>query len=243
MAAADEYGRDALDFIETLERLATVTSAMDAMEEAFGRFGFRTLIVTGLPHAGQRFEQVVLAKRWPAEWFKLYTANEYIKVDPVARLCKRSFNPFEWSEAPFDREREPRAAEVMDRAHDFSMSRGFIVPVHGQDARDACVSLGGQHLDLNRRSKPALHLMAMYGFDRIRRLIAPKPRREHQLTAREREALAWASQGKSAWEIGEILDIGQRTVEEHLAAACRKLGAVNRTHAVVVAIRDRIIDP
>lgn len=55
--------------------------------------------------------------------------------------------------------------------------------------------------------------------------------------------IAWASQGKSAWEIGEILHITQRTAEEHLATAARKLGAVNRTHAVAIAIRHRIINP
>ena len=243
MTVADDYGREALDFIEGLDRVATVTAALDAMETAFGRFGFKTVIVTGLPNPDQRFEQVVLAKRWPAEWFKLYTANDYIRVDPVARLCGRTHNPFEWSEAPFDAEREPRAAEVMNRARDFNMSQGFIVPVHGDGARNACVSIGGTHLDLNRRSKPALHLMAMYGFERIRTLLAPAPTKWHRLTPREREALAWAAQGKSAWEIGEVLGISQRTVEEHLAAAGRKLGAANRIRAVAIAIRDRIIEP
>lgn len=243
MAAADDYGRDALNFIESLDRVATVGAALDAMEEAFGRFGFRTLIVTGLPNSGERFEQVVLAKRWPAEWFKLYTAKDYIRVDPVARLCRRTHNPFEWSEAPYDAAREPGAAEVMQRASDFNMSRGFIIPVHGDGAHNACVSLGGAHLDLNRRSKPALHLMAMYGFERVRRILTPSAAPRHRLTPRETEALAWAAQGKSAWEIGEILGISQRTAEEHLAAAGRKLGAVNRTRAVAIAIRDRLIEP
>ena len=36
---------------------------------------------------------------------------------------------------------------------------------------------------------------------------------------------------------------GQRTAEEHLATAGRKLGAVNRTHAVALAIRNKIINP
>ena len=243
MAAADDYGREALDFIEDLDRVTSVTAALDAMEEAFGRFGFRTLIVTGLPNPDQRFEQVVLAKRWPAGWFKLYTANDYIRADPVARLCRRSHIPFEWADAPFDPERDRRAAEVMNRASDFNMSRGFIVPIHGDGARDACVSIGGAHLDLNRRSKPALHLMAMYGFEHVRRLLAPDGSARPRLTAREREVLAWAAQGKSAWETGEILKISQRTVEEHLAAAGRKLGAVNRVRAVAIAIRERIIEP
>jgi LuxR family quorum sensing-dependent transcriptional regulator len=237
-----DYGRKALDFVESLERVATADAAMDAMADAFASFGFQTLIVTGLPNPQQRFEQLVLAKRWPAEWFRLYTAKQYIKADPVARLCRNSLNPFEWLEAPYDPEREPRAVEVMQRAADFNMSNGFIVPIHGR-GYDACVSLGGTLLDLNARSKPAIHLMAMYGFDRVQALLDPGRLRLSRLTARERETLVWASQGKSAWETGEILGISQRTVEEHLASACRKLGAVNRVHAVAIGIRDRVIEP
>ena len=242
MDKVSDYGQQALDFIESLEGIEAADAAMDSMADAFGSFGFQTLIVTGLPNPSQRFEQVVLAKRWPEEWFKLYTAKRYITVDPVARLCRNSLSPFEWTEAPFDAEREPRALEVMQRAADFNMSNGFIVPIHGR-GYDACVSLGGAHLDLNVRSKPAVHLMAMYGFDRVRRLLDPEHRRLPPLTARERETLAWASQGKSAWEIGEILGISQRTVEEHLASAVRKLGAVNRVHAVAIGIRERVIEP
>ena len=241
--SAVEYGRDALDFIEGLEAHKKMPTAMEALEVAFGRFGFETIIVTGLPNPDQAFSQMVLAKRWPAEWFKLYTENNYDRVDPVVRQCRRSVNPFEWDDAPYDATREPSAAKVMRRARDFRMTRGFIVPIHGVTGYEAAVSLGGMHLDLNARSKPALHLMAMYGFDRIRRLHDPTPNPPARLTPREREVIAWASQGKSAWEIGEILHITQRTAEEHLATAGRKLGAMNRTHAVAIAIRSKIIFP
>lgn len=242
MSAVD-YGRDALDFIEALEAHTKVSDAMDGLEAGFGRFGFETIIVTGLPNPEQQFEQMVLAKRWPTEWFKLYTKKRYDRVDPTIRKCRQSVNPFEWSEAPYDAELEPGAAEVMQRAVDFRMARGFVVPIHGLSGYEAGVSLGGVHLDLNPRSKPALHLMAMYSFERIRRLLDPRPAAPALLTPREREVIAWASQGKSAWEIGEILNITQRTAEEHLATAARKLGAVNRTHAVALAIRRKIINP
>ena len=63
------------------------------------------------------------------------------------------------------------------------------------------------------------------------------------LTARELEVLTWVARGKSAWEIGEVLHITKRTVDEHVQNIMRKLGAANRTQAAAMAVRDRIIDP
>jgi DNA-binding CsgD family transcriptional regulator len=63
------------------------------------------------------------------------------------------------------------------------------------------------------------------------------------LTDRELEVLTWVARGKSAWEIGEILRITKRTVDEHVHRATRKLGAANRTQAAAMAVRNRIIDP
>jgi DNA-binding CsgD family transcriptional regulator len=68
------------------------------------------------------------------------------------------------------------------------------------------------------------------------------PTTTHSLTPREVEVLTWAARGKSAWEIGEILHIGKRTVDEHVQTAVRKLGAANRTQAVAIALLNRIIE-
>ena len=69
----------------------------------------------------------------------------------------------------------------------------------------------------------------------------PAPAAPHALTLREREVLWWAALGKSALEIGGILHITKRTVDQHTHNAARKLGAVNRTQAVAVALRERLI--
>jgi LuxR family quorum sensing-dependent transcriptional regulator len=43
-------------------------------------------------------------------------------------------------------------------------------------------------------------------------------------------------------DIGQILNISKRTVDEHSQTAARKLGASNRTQAVAIALRDHIIE-
>jgi DNA-binding CsgD family transcriptional regulator len=55
--------------------------------------------------------------------------------------------------------------------------------------------------------------------------------------------LTWVANGKSSWEIGEQLHISCRTVKEHVKNLCRKLDAVTRTQAVMIAVRDKIIQP
>jgi DNA-binding CsgD family transcriptional regulator len=72
--------------------------------------------------------------------------------------------------------------------------------------------------------------------------IAKAESRAHSLTPRELEVLQWAAQGKTAWEIGEILRITKRTVHEHIQTAVRKLDANNISQAVAIALRKRIIE-
>jgi DNA-binding CsgD family transcriptional regulator len=56
-----------------------------------------------------------------------------------------------------------------------------------------------------------------------------------KLSARQLECLAWAQEGKSAGDIGQIIGISGRTVEGHLAKACEALGVRTRVQAVVRA--------
>ena len=61
------------------------------------------------------------------------------------------------------------------------------------------------------------------------------------LTSQELECMRWCKEGKTNWEIGEILAISEKTVEFHLTNAMRKLGAANRIAAVVQGIKEGLI--
>ena len=63
-----------------------------------------------------------------------------------------------------------------------------------------------------------------------------------RLTERERECLRYSAEGLSAKEISRIINRSVPTVVMHLNAAARKLGAKNRTQAVVRAAHYRLLD-
>jgi DNA-binding CsgD family transcriptional regulator len=52
------------------------------------------------------------------------------------------------------------------------------------------------------------------------------------LSPRELECLEWAAQGKSAWEIGRLLNISRRTAAFHLDNAKTKFGVRTICQAV-----------
>lgn len=66
---------------------------------------------------------------------------------------------------------------------------------------------------------------------------APAP----ELSAREREVLLWAAQGKTAWETAAILGISPKTVEFHLGNCGRKLGTATKAQTILAAARKGLL--
>ena len=60
------------------------------------------------------------------------------------------------------------------------------------------------------------------------------------LSNREQVVLHWATEGKSAWEIGVILSISESTVKFHLGNIYRKLGVSTRAQAVVCGLKQNL---
>jgi LuxR family quorum sensing-dependent transcriptional regulator len=243
-AAAQSFGREAFDFIEDLDRLDSPDSVIETMYRVVAQLGASGLFFAELdPRPPKRFEDFVLASRCPSEFGAIYTERDYASIDANIRRSRRMSRTFEWSETGYgDHDDEPHTVEFLRFLADFGFQRGFVVPIHGPGGFVAGVALAGSKLDLSARTKPMIHLMALYAFATVMDLIAARPHAQFPLTSREREVLAWSAQGKSAWEIGEILSVAKRTVDEHAQTAMRKLGATNRTQAVALAIRQRLFD-
>lgn len=241
----DEFRYRAFEFVEKVQKLPDAASVLDAMGHVLGQHGFDYFCCSYLaPAATERPRAAVLAERLPAGFLDMYSKEQFLYADPALRYCNVTVQPFRWfREAPYDPKREPRAAELVRRARDFGMEDGFMIPVASPARRLGQVFFGGAAIELPDRQLPALHLMALYGFDRSLRLAGVRQVLQLALSIREREVLTLAAIGRSTEQIADRLHITARTVKAHIRSCCDKLGAVTRTQAVMIAMRDQIISP
>ncbi len=74
--------------------------------------------------------------------------------------------------------------------------------------------------------------------ERKRRVV---PENTNALTKKENQILEVLANGKTNLQIGQTLFISDKTVKEHLWNIFQKLGADNRTHAVIIAFRKGLV--
>jgi DNA-binding NarL/FixJ family response regulator len=77
----------------------------------------------------------------------------------------------------------------------------------------------------------------------IKDVLGRGAERTDALTPREEEVVKLAAEAHTNREIGEILHLSEKTVENHRANAMRKLGMRDRTELVRYAIRRGLIEP
>lgn len=83
--------------------------------------------------------------------------------------------------------------------------------------------------------RPDLVDRIMEGFrDSFRRADEPP---SIPLTPRELDILRHVAGGLRNREVGELLDVSEQTIKNHLSSILHKLGVPNRTHAVTFAVR------
>lgn len=173
---------------------------------------------------------------YPKAWCDRYSREGYVDIDPSVLHGLVSQVPIIWSDRLFE-----NARPMWEEARGYGLVVGWA-----QSTLDWVG--GGGMLTLARSSEP-LSVSELDAKElRMRRLAnvahaaLSQIYRAHvasnspeKLSAREIEVLRWHADGKTAAEIGEILQISMDTVKFHTKNAVTKLGAANKTAAVARA--------
>jgi LuxR family quorum sensing-dependent transcriptional regulator len=176
---------------------------------------------------------------WIEEWTAFVTSGHPLGL-MTARRCLASFT---WKELsamldPVGVDRWP-----FELALKHGMRDGYLCPVGGRWVVGFW-SLRVLEDSFTHQARGLLNMAAAAAAVRLERLIGDDVKRvgsRASLTQREVAILRHASDGKTAQEIANALELGVETVRSHFKKAETKLGTRNRTHTVAEAMRQLLI--
>lgn len=177
------------------------------------------------------------------EWLARYFLKKYVNTDPVLAYGRNAATPFDWEMLG---DGDPSALVFLADAAGHGVGpRGLSIPVRNRRGIYSVVSFTS---DLSRAdweryksdNMAKLQLLAVL-IESAANINFKLPLPRVKLSRREEQCLIWAARGKTYQEIGEILDLTFGSVKTHLDSARHKLGCMNLTHTVAVAIASGVL--
>ena len=208
----------------------------------FGRaLGFDTVSAMAVIDRGIGRSEFVVVDNTPQEYLGVFNDPRAMQRDPVMQHCKRQSLPIIWDQGTYTSQGQ---GELWEEQARYGYQTGIAMALHLPEGKhfmlgvDRDRALPSDRHELTRVVAD-LQLFAVHALDAAMRVLVPGNLSPDapSLTPRELEALRWTMDGKTAWEVGSILGITERTAVLHLNNAMRKLGCVNKHQAVLKALR------
>jgi DNA-binding CsgD family transcriptional regulator len=230
------------DELMAVSRLATRDELLKAVDRLSWRLGFdkmSAMAVFGRPRSCRDFHAVDNVSAEYRDHFQSYDGG---KRDPVMQHCKVSSVPIIWNQDTYVASGCGAKWETQAR---FGYRTGIAVAIHLHHARhfligvDRDQALPSDKVEVSRITAELL-LFAVLVHDAALRILLPQACVSNDIqlpTARELECMRWTMEGKTAWEVGTILGISERTAVRHLNNASRKLSCINKHQAVLKALQ------
>lgn len=193
--------------------------------------------------------EISTVSNYPMSWVKTYFDEKFQRDDPVVRYCFNQIAPIRWDYLlKMDDYCSPMGELILKRAAECGLSYGMSIPRKSHTGEISIYSLAtGDATDIDARFTNVLPEAQAFSIELLNTVsrinLVGKVEEKESLTQREIECMFWACEGKTTWEISKIINISERTVIFHLTGATKKLGAVNRQHAVAKAITSGLIKP
>lgn len=228
----------ALEFAQGADDIGDAAELNRRFGDVVRPFGVQYFSTVVAATPGQMLAPRFLFGEVDPAWSEHYMAQGYASADPTVLALFATSKPFTWREALERHPTEIGERILAENTERTGADEALVIPIHDRAGETAAVILSGAKVEFDAEVRPILHLAAVY-FSSIGRdvLESTPPPDECPLTLRQRECLRWVMDGKSDWEIGEILAISERTAHNHIEAAKRALDVGTRTQAVVQAWR------
>ena len=210
------------------------------------RLGFETVSAITVIDRGLGKSDFINIDNTPVEYTQIYTDPRLQRRDPVMQHCRRQSVPIIWDQDTYV---ESGVGELWEHQASYGYRTGIAMALHLPEGKHFQFGVDReeplpQNNDELQRLVADLQLFAVHAQDSAMRLLVPLLQQPDRpaLTPRELEVLRWTMDGKTAWEVGVLLGISERTVVFHVTNAMHKLGCINKQQAVLKALRLGLID-
>lgn len=230
------------------ERVALCTTTYDLLRlvrEVAAEHDFKFFSIAQLPSSkDEKLAPLAFLTNWPEELLRRYDELGLLKDSPIFLALRSSTKPVIWSNRPGARHSiKGHAREIQDMFCSFGMYEGVHFSVQEPGGKRGAVGFAGDRPPPGEAEMAELNFAANLIYERLLELDkGSKPQKTQKLSQREGECLMWTASGKTSAEIAIILKLSEHTVNHYLTAACQKLGATNRAHAVYKAMRAGYLD-
>ncbi len=210
------------------------------------QLGFETVSAVTMIDHGLGKSDLIMVDNTPTNYVEPYVDAASGKRDPVLQHCKRQTVPIIWNQNTYV---EHGVGDLWEQQAQFGYRTGIAMALHLPEGKHFLLGVDRDRplpADPNelQRVVADLQLFAVHAQEAAMRLLVPPAMQPERpaLTPRELEALRWTMDGKTAWEVGAVLGISERTAVLHINNAMHKLGCVNKHQAVLKALRLGLID-
>jgi DNA-binding CsgD family transcriptional regulator len=231
---------------DILGRIASAQSSADvvrALEHLSGELGFKCFRTDYLSASASA--QTLSFSNQPEEWENVSNgiALEVAQKDPVWNHLNKSTLPLIWGRNTY---KEANLEHLYEQFSGFGLVSGACLSLRGANKEMLALGFSSDHpidsAGLRSDIFGLLYLASATILEHALQAIgAPGTSLVPVMTTRELEVLKWSREGKTAWEIGQILSISTSTVQFHIRNCIGKLSAVNKQHAVVRALHFGLI--
>lgn len=227
------------EFVSASQSISSADALTEIYVAAVEREGFQNAV---LARAHNNRLVDIPWTRLPRGYSESYVANGWDKIDPVMQCVHSTRRPFAWDDVCRRSGLTPRQQIFIQECRELGVHSGITIPLHGPGADADLVSLSlRDETSVDRDRLPLVYGLTVQYRLRLGDFLGEAKVLRSNLTSKEVECLRWCRDGKTNWEIGEIMGISEKTVEFHLSNAIRKLGASNRITAVVKGIQCGVI--
>lgn len=183
----------------------------------------------------------LINNKFPLDYLQHYFTKRMIQNDPFVSKTLVSEKPHFWNVENYKDKSEYKRFVMFNK--DFGLNLGLSSAFSESNGKVTFLCLSKplenprkHHLQIVNFIMPHLHIT----FNRLYNLGNGNCN-SHSLSNKELEVLKWIKEGKTNWEISKIINISEATVKFHIANVLKKLDAVNRGHAVAMALQTGIL--